>query len=250
MLTCVALSDILDGEFFLLGSLTYNITMKILCIADIHGDVGGVRSAADYAGKNGIKDVLVLGDFPGHGMFHDVSASMLEIRRSLDQLRGLNVLAIPGNCDPRFSLDFFEECGVGLHGRVKEIDGVRFAGFGGSNITPFGTPFELSEEEIYSGLAKLLSDSPAERTVVVVHCPPRNTKCDITGNGMHAGSDAVRKALEEFQPALAVCSHIHESGGSSDVIGSTVVANVGRLSEGRIGVLDLGRNVGISLERI
>jgi hypothetical protein len=224
--------------------------MKILCIADIHGDLEGVKRAREYAVKNGIEDVLILGDFPSHGMFHDVAASMFEIRRSLDQLRGLNVLAIPGNCDPVGSPELFEEYGVNLHERIKEIGGMELAGFGGSNITPFGTPFEMPEEEIYSRLGKLLSSCHPDKTVFAVHCPPRDTNCDRTGNGMHAGSGAVRKALEEFQPALAVCSHIHESGGSSDVIGRTIVANVGRLSEGRIGVLELGGNVGISLERI
>ena len=41
--------------------------MKILCIADIHGDIEGVRKAKEYAEKNGIKDVLILGDFPATG---------------------------------------------------------------------------------------------------------------------------------------------------------------------------------------
>ena len=86
--------------------------------------------------------------------------------------------------------------------------------------------------------------------MLAVHCPPKDTNCDITGNGMHAGSSAVRKAIEGFQPDLAVCSHIHESGGSTDVIGRTIVANIGRISYGFIGVLEVGESVGIELRNM
>ncbi len=220
--------------------------MKILCIADIHGDIEGVKSAREYAEKNGIKDVLILGDFPSHGMFHNTELSLGEIRLALDQLKGLNVLAIPGNCDPRNSPELFERLGVNLHEKIKEVGGIKLVGFGSSNITPFGTLFELTEEEILSRLAKLLSSLPGAN-ILAVHCPPRDTRCDITGNGTHAGSTAVRKVIEEFQPDLAVCSHIHESGGSTDLIGRTVVANIGRLSYGFIGVIKVGENVEIEL---
>ena len=224
--------------------------MKILCIADIHGDIEGVRKAREYAEKNSIKDVLILGDFPSHGMFHNIDMSLGEIRLALDQLKGLNVLAIPGNCDPRNSPELFERLGVNLHEKIKEIGGIELVGFGGSNITPYGTPFELPEEEIHSRLVKLFSFLPQAKTVLAVHCPPRDTNCDITGNGMHAGSNAVRKVIEEFQPDLAVCSHIHESGGSTDVIGRTKVANIGRISYGFIGVLELEKSVGIELRNM
>ncbi len=221
--------------------------MKILCIADIHGDLAGVKHAREYAEKNGIEDILILGDFPGHGTFHNIAASMEEIRRVLAELKGLNVLAIPGNCDPQSSPALFEEYGVNLHEKIKELGGMELAGYGGSNITPFDTPFEMPEEELYSRLVKLLSSCRLDKTVLAVHCPPNDTNCDKTGNGMHAGSIAVRKALEEFQPILVVCSHIHESGGATDVIGRTIVANVGRLADGCIGVLEPGKNARVTL---
>lgn len=221
--------------------------MKILCIADIHGDLAGVRAAGKYAGENGIKDILILGDFPGHGVFHNIVTSIEQIRSALDELSGFSVLAIPGNCDPQRTTEVFDEYGVNLHEKVKEIGGARIVGFGGSNITPFGTPLEYSENEIYERLSKIMPPAGG-KTILAVHCPPIDTRCDQTGSGMHAGSSAIRRIIEEFQPDLAVCSHIHEAGGSSDAIGTTKVANIGRLANSRIGLIETDGSPGASLE--
>jgi Icc-related predicted phosphoesterase len=221
--------------------------MKILCIADIHGDISSVKTARKYAEKNGIKDILILGDFPGHGVFHNIVTSMEQIRIVLGELKGFNVMAIPGNCDPQNSSDLFEEYKVNLHEKVLGMAGAKIVGFGGSNITPFGTPSEYSETEIYERLKKLMPEKTG-KTILAVHCPPMDTNCDKTGNNMHAGSSAIRKIIEEFQPDLAVCSHIHEAGGSTDTIGETEVANIGRLGNSRIGIIEIGDDISISLK--
>jgi len=221
--------------------------MKILCIADIHGDVEGVKKAGEYAKKNGIKDILILGDFPGHGVFNNIVTSMEQIRIVLGELKGFNVMAIPGNCDPQNSSDLFEEYDVNLHEKVLDMDGVKIIGFGGSNITPFGTPSEYSENEIYERLKKLMPEKIG-KTILAIHCPPMDTNCDKTGKDMHAGSSAIRRIIEEFQPDLCVCSHIHEAGGSIDRIGETTVANIGRLGNSLIGVIEIGENIEIALE--
>ncbi|OPY29844.1 MAG: hypothetical protein A4E27_00105 [Methanobacterium sp. PtaU1.Bin242] len=45
------------------------------------------------------------------------------------------------------------------------------------------------------------------------------------------GSKSIRKIIEEFQPSLNICGHIHESRGS-DKIGKTTVVNPGQISDG------------------
>jgi len=219
--------------------------MKILCIADIHGDIEGVKAARGYAEKNSIKDALVLGDFPGHGVSRNIVMSMGAVRNAMEALKGLNILAVPGNCDPQTTPKLLDEYSANIHGRVAEFEGVSLVGFGGSNITPFGTPLEYSENEIYNRLEKLIPRD--KRVVLALHCPPADTECDKTGDGGHAGSIAIRRIIEEFQPELALCSHIHEAGGSQDTIGKSVVANIGRLSDGRIGIVDIGNRATIWL---
>jgi hypothetical protein len=220
--------------------------MEILCIADIHGDIGGVKAARKYAEQKGIKDILILGDFPKHGVFDNIVMSMEQIKQIMELLKGLNVHAIPGNCDPQNTPGLLEEYSANFHEKVIDIEGLTLVGFGGSNITPFGTPSEYSENEIYERLKKLMPKK--ERVILAVHCPPSDTECDKTGSSTHAGSSAIRRIIEEFSPDIALCSHIHEAGGSTDTICKTKVANIGRLASGRIGIIEVDKDLTVRLE--
>jgi hypothetical protein len=77
-----------------------------------------------------------------------------ETRKVLDDVRAscANVLALPGNLDQREVIPYLEQEGIALHGRGRVVDGVGIFGCGGSNISPFGTPTELTEDEIYEKL--------------------------------------------------------------------------------------------------
>ncbi len=70
-----------------------------------------------------------------------------------------------------------------------------------------------------------------KRTVVVAHCPPYRTRCDVLFNGESIGSRALRRWIERRQPLLTLHGHIHESPKMSasffDRIGHTLVVNPG-----------------------
>lgn len=224
--------------------------MKILCIADIHGDRDSVREAKKFAEDNDIDMVMILGDFPGYGVFRNKELSMKEIKSILNGLQNLNLLAIPGNCDHPEVLDLFNDLGINIHEKLKEINEINLVGFGGSNITPFNSPFEIEEEEIYSRLKNLMEKVKGNKVILALHCPPKDTNCDRTVNGAHVGSSSIRKIIEEFQPFLAVCSHIHEAAGSTDRIGKTQVANIGMLSHGNIGIIETDGEIRIELRNL
>ncbi len=213
--------------------------MDMLCIADMHGDREAVTLLKTYAEACGFKNILILGDFPGHSTFKDTKKSIDEIRFMLDTLGDFNVLAIPGNCDPPETVELLEEYNVNLHEKSVILEDVTLVGLGGSAPTPFDTPFEMSEEDIYKKLENLLEGVKTEKKVVVAHNPPYNTNCDVCGSGDHVGSTAMRKIIDKFQPTVFLCSHIHESGGCRDVLGKTTVVNIGQLSQRKIGVLHL-----------
>lgn len=71
----------------------------------------------------------------------------------------------------------------------------------------------------------------AERVILVTHCPPADTRCDVLYDGRHAGSKAIRQWIEWCQPMLTLHGHIHESptmsGSFADRINSTWVVNPG-----------------------
>jgi hypothetical protein len=221
--------------------------MDVLCIADIHGDREALMGLVKAAEDKSLKHVLILGDFPPHSAFRDTARGLNEVRFVLDALANFDVLAIPGNCDSLETLGVFDEYGVNLHEKAVTLEGTTFVGFGGSATTPFGTPFEMSEEVIYEKLEKLLSGVSGERLVVAAHNPPLGTNCDVRSSGDHVGSSAMRSIIEKFQPDVFACSHIHESGGSSDTIRETCVVNVGPLSRHRICVLRIGKKIDVKL---
>jgi hypothetical protein len=113
-----------------------------------------------------------------------------------------------------------------------EVAGVRVAGLGYSTPTPFDTPGEYSETEMASRLEKFADLKPL---VLVCHAPPLNTALDRIKEGLHAGSQAVRDFIEDRQPSLFFCGHIHEAEGVVVQMGATRAQNVGKRGH----VLDL-----------
>ena len=151
------------------------------------------------------------------------------------------VLAVPGNCDPREILPVLDEMGVNLHGRKATVAGRSFVGLGGSNPTPFGTPFELSEEEIGRTL-----DRTMERGAILVSHAPPNGFVDVVRSGEHVGSVAVRRIVEEFRPPLVLCGHIHEGRGVAE-LGPTTIVNPGPAIEGCSALVDLDGDARVRL---
>lgn len=207
--------------------------MNILIISDIHNDV---ENLMDYIDKIAMLefDVLI---FPGD--FTDVPPkgfSSLEISRVIiEELKSLKkpILSVPGNWDKDI-IDFLEKEKMSIHGHGKIIHDVGFYGFGGAR-TPFNTSFEPSEEEIEIGLKKAFEEvKDAKVKVQVTHAPPARTKVDVVYSGAHVGSEVVRKAIENFKPALAISAHIHEARGIDEINGTKLI-NAGRFPEGYCG---------------
>jgi len=125
-------------------------------------------------------------------------------------------------------------------------------GFGWSNPTPWNTPREIQEEDIACRLRAVLAASPElGRTIVNVHVPPHGVldvcpKLDasvsppqpvIRGGQVvtaSVGSTAIREIITQTQPLMALCGHVHESRGATQ-LGRTTVLNPG--SEYQQGVL-------------
>lgn len=114
---------------------------------------------------------------------------------------------------------------VDFHRQTRKIGATEWAGLGYSNITPFKTPGEYSEEQIAQALAKF---DGIEKLHLVVHFPPANTSLDEFAPGKHAGSPTLRAWVEREKPALLFCGHIHETAGKSEMLGATKCINVGK----------------------
>ena len=190
--------------------------MKVLIFSDTHGDLRSLeRIIAQPA------DVYIAaGDLSnfGKGLNH-----CGEILKPL----GERLLVLPGNHETHQQMkEFCAKFGfVDFHRQRRNIGNSHWAGLGYSNITPFNTPGEYSEEEI----GKALDEFDAIKALyLVVHFPPLNTTLDEFAPGKHAGSPTLRAWVTAQQPAYLFCGHIHETAGRSDRIGQTQCFNVGK----------------------
>ncbi len=161
---------------------------------------------------------------------------------------------IPGN-DDEFVIDpILNEPGqapVNADGRVLDIPGgLQLLASGWSNYTPWQTPREESEDELYARLDALAGQvRDPRRAVFMIHVPPYDSGLDTApildanlrptisaGDVLRGpvGSTAVRRIIETYQPLLSVHGHIHEAGGERK-IGETLCINPG--SEANAGIL-------------
>lgn len=106
-----------------------------------------------------------------------------------------------------------------IHMRRTRYGNTSFAGY--QYTTPFvGGTFEKSDEAQQSDFVTL-GAMIDEGTVLVTHAPALGT-LDTAGDGKHAGSDALRRLIEERRPRLHLFGHIHRAFGidGSSVNGS------------------------------
>ncbi|MBI5159768.1 metallophosphoesterase [Candidatus Micrarchaeota archaeon] len=194
--------------------------MKILAVADVHGEERVVDRLRVLASKNNYDAVFLVGDLTVGG-----SISFVE-----DLLEFLpNLFAVHGNMDSFKVLELLESRGVSVHSRSRKLNDYSVVGFGGSNPTPFNTPVEYSDEEIRAGLSKLPVDS---NTIALFHAPPFGF-FDEVASGVHVGSRAVRDFIEAKQPLLSIHAHIHEQEGEAQ-LGRTKLIKLGAGNAGRV----------------
>jgi Icc-related predicted phosphoesterase len=190
--------------------------MKLLIFSDIHGD----RVALERLMQQEADYYFAAGDLSNFGHELDAIGVILQANAS-------RVYSIPGNHESvEENRRFCEEFGIhNFHGQLIEPEGIRIAGLGCSNLTPFHTPGEYSEPELASHLGEFAGKGVR---VLICHCPPKQTKLDRAGENRHYGSPAVREFLEREQPEWFFCGHIHEAAGKADRIGATQGINVGK----------------------
>lgn len=194
--------------------------MLILAIGDLHGRYTFPREVKK---ELNCADLIVMnGDITDFGGESQVQTVLNEFRSFKDKL-----LAVSGNCDRNEVNQVLDDWGISLKNTGKIIQGVGFFGLAGSGLTPFNTPQEYPENELAQFLLTGWSQVKGAKTKILVsHSPPKGCKLDLTGSRLHAGSKAVRNFIEEHQPHLVLCGHIHEAKGY-DKIGSTLVINPG-----------------------
>jgi putative phosphoesterase len=214
--------------------------LRILAFTDIHGSYE--RVVGILSRETGFDAVIVGGDLTTHGTVNEATNAL---RRFQEFEKPLFVVA--GNMDlPSFDTSY-DSLGVNINAKGAVLGEAGFFGIAGSPFTPMHTPYEISEEEIRRRADAGWNEIQAMRwKVFVPHAPPHDTKLDKILLGKHVGSSAVRTFVEEKQPDVLICGHIHESRGL-DTLGRTKMVNCGSASHGFYAIIELNETIRIEL---
>jgi Icc-related predicted phosphoesterase len=152
---------------------------------------------------------------------------------------------MPGNDDPS-GVDRAIEEAAGVQAcdeRIVDLGGgYSMVSLGYSNRTPFDSPRELEEDELYLRVQRMAEQvEDLSHCVFNLHVPPYASDLDtapeldenlqvVLAAGQPklapCGSTAVRELIERFQPVVSLHGHVHESRGATR-IGRTLAINPG-----------------------
>jgi uncharacterized protein len=214
--------------------------LKILAVADLHARIDRLLNLAQGNEDLDADLIVVCGDL------HN-GESEEEARPVVEALSGLGrpVLIVPGNMDPRiFAARLWEEVGfISLHRQAYCYGDYGFIGMGGIVARNGRDPDNPArqyhrEEDVYDNLSRAYEEiSHTGRKIVIAHQPPFGL-LDTLYNGEPSGSHCLRRFLEERQPDLLLCGHIHEGRGIAR-LGRTLGVNVGELRCGYSALVEL-----------
>lgn len=118
---------------------------------------------------------------------------------------------------------------IGEHIEAEEVDAGYLPALARSDSGRVVTMREHSRQN-GGNLAQVFARIPEDIDVLITHSPPRGV-CDdgvYPFERQHYGSQVLRERIEQIQPKLHICGHIHEGYGQGR-IGQTTVANVARM---------------------
>jgi len=194
--------------------------LRILAAGDIHGDISLVKKLAKKALERKVDLIILTGDitvddYVPHGLLEPFAKTKKQ------------VLLVPGNHETPATADFLSKIYNNvrnIHGRAFKIGELGVFGCGSGNIGLF----TLHESQIYSLLKKGYTKTKGtKKKLMVTHVHPSGTLMERFTQ-IFPGSTGVRKAIKQFKPDIAICSHVHEAGGIEEKLGKTKIINVGR----------------------
>jgi hypothetical protein len=208
--------------------------MKFLVITDLHQHHSALGWINEEIEQYDVDFVLHLGDVTDLGTDKDAVDLLSKIKAK--------VYVIPGNCDPTTMPQAIKDVAVDMHGKKINIDGYDIVGLGGGNISPFQTPFELEDEDIYDALKA----NATEGMILMTHAPSYGVLDEIP-SGIHVGCPAIKNIIDEYHPILALSGHIHEAIGCKVIDGTTFV-NPGPAKDGYSAVITIeDKNVDVKM---
>ena len=192
--------------------------MKVLFFVDTHANMEFINEIIRKSEKAEL--LVCAGDLSKMGMGFGESVEKLN---SI----GKKILIIPGNNEtPEFvktGISEYENF-VFIEQEIYEDNGITFLGIGSCIPSPWNTPYELTDEQVWNLMKKF---NGKKIDVLVSHSPPKKTILDQLPNGLSIGSFSIGNWIENNQPRYCCCGHVHENAGKEIKLGKTIIFNPG-----------------------
>jgi Icc-related predicted phosphoesterase len=195
--------------------------MRVCCISDLHGQLPDDVPDCDL--------LLVAGDVSAHTHQDNERFLRRDFPNWLERQPAKEIVGIAGNHDfvakqrPSIFRSFPWHY---LDNQVIELSALKIAG---SPWTPrYGFwPFMAEDDE----LARIWKQMPDDLDVLLTHGPPYGF-CDLTAEGVHAGSLSLRERILELDRLkLHAFGHIHHAHGMDMISTGAAVVNCALVDE-------------------
>lgn len=194
--------------------------MIIDCISDLHGHLPKLEGG----------DLLIIsGDLTAR----DSELEHFRVSQWMDEQSYKHIIFIAGNHD-NFCMNYtiMTEQGISyLCDSMVEYEGLKIWGtpwtltFPGMN--PDCKAFTVNTED---KLREKYAACPDDIDIIISHGPPYGI-LDLSKNEDRCGSLALRELMFRVKPKYLICGHIHECGGKSIDLVSTICINASIMNE-------------------
>lgn len=198
--------------------------MRIMLCTDIHADQQSLASITSKAA--GCDALLCAGDISIFGARLDDSL------QALDSI-GIPVCLIPGNHEDENALAEHTAAYPNIttvHGSAHLIDNLLVIGHGGGGFGQRSLDFSPISPQLRTYIQTHRTSTDAAKVAMLIHQPPYGTALDDVPCAP-AGCLDYREFIEQHQPDLVICGHIHENAGKRDRIDKSVIINPGPRGE-------------------
>lgn len=226
----------------------YGSTVKIKKEKDLPDLERNLRDAGFYPLVISESDLNKLNESDAEGIIKEKQIEVLKqwIQLADERFKKADIpcIMIPGSVDDYYVDEILNS---GSHvqngdGRIIEINGFEILSVGGGKPSVFKYPRELAEEDLAKRINELAAQVKDMRKCIFnIHIPPYDTDLDrgtlydedlkpvLDGDSLATapcGSEAVREAIERYQPLVSLHGNVHESRGVT-TIGKTICINAG-----------------------
>ncbi|MHA1341559.1 MAG: metallophosphoesterase family protein [Promethearchaeota archaeon] len=228
----------------------------ILHLTDIEGFVPIIEENL----LNKIDLVLISGDISiGSKSIKFFLKSINKIRNAFP--KQIPIYYVPGNREyenmayeiENLPLNMFPLHKKKLYYKIDSQKGIWLIGYGGALPGIFNN-FVFTENQALKDLFPIFKSvfhkkKNNDYVILVAHNPPYKTLLDQAISQKNVGSRVIRKLIEDFQPDICVCGHIHESAAIQN-IKKTICINPGATRDKNAGLITISAKITADIIKI